>query len=37
MSGLVVTGISPGMGRRLGKQAREWLPAIVVFALAIAA
>lgn len=36
MSGLVVTGISPGMGRRLGRQAREWLPAVVVFALAIA-
>ena len=37
MSGLVVTGVSPGMGRRLGQQAREWLPAVVVFALAIAA
>jgi NitT/TauT family transport system permease protein len=37
MSGIVVTGISPGMGRRLGQQAREWLPAVVVFALAIVA
>ena len=37
MSGLVVTGVSPGMGRRLGTQAREWVPALVVFALAIAA
>ena len=33
---MVVTGISPGMGERLGKQAREWIPAVVVFALAIA-
>ena len=31
MSGLVVTGISPGMGRRLGQQARDWVPALVVF------
>jgi NitT/TauT family transport system permease protein len=37
VSGLVVTGVSPGMGRRLGTQAREWVPALVVFALAIAA
>jgi len=37
MSGLVVTGVSPGMGRRLGQQAREWVPAVVVFALAIVA
>jgi NitT/TauT family transport system permease protein len=37
VSGIVVTGISPGMGRRLGQQAREWVPAVVVFALAIAA
>jgi NitT/TauT family transport system permease protein len=36
VSGIVVTGISPGMGRRLWQQAREWLPAVVVFALAIA-
>ena len=35
MSGLVVTGVSPGMGRRLGRQAREWIPAVVVFAAAI--
>jgi NitT/TauT family transport system permease protein len=37
VSGLVVTGISPGMGRRLGQQAREWVPALVVFVLAVAA
>ncbi len=35
MSGLVVTGISPGMGRRLSQQALEWLPALVVFAVAV--
>ncbi len=35
MSGMVVTGVSPGMGRRLGRQAREWLPALVVFIAAI--
>ncbi len=35
MSGMVITGVSPGMGRRLGRQAREWIPAVVVFAAAI--
>ncbi len=35
MSGLVVTGVSPGMGRRLSQQALEWLPAVVVFAVAV--
>jgi NitT/TauT family transport system permease protein len=35
VSGLVVTGISPGMGRRLSQQALEWLPALVVFAVAV--
>jgi NitT/TauT family transport system permease protein len=35
MSGMVVTGVSPGMGQRLGRQAREWLPALIVFVAAI--
>jgi NitT/TauT family transport system permease protein len=35
MSGIVVPGVSPGMGRRLGKQAQEWVPAVIVFVAAI--
>jgi NitT/TauT family transport system permease protein len=35
VSGMVVTGVSPGMGRRLGQQARDWAPAVVVFVLGV--
>jgi NitT/TauT family transport system permease protein len=37
MSGFVVTpGVSPGFGRKVARQARDWVPALVVFVGAIA-
>jgi NitT/TauT family transport system permease protein len=33
---VVTPGVSPGLGRRVGRQAVEWLPALVVFVAAIA-
>jgi len=36
MSGLAVTGVAPGIGRRFSQQARDWVPALAVFVLAIA-
>lgn len=36
MSGMAVTEITPGVGTRLGRRARDWIPALVVFVLAIA-
>jgi len=35
VSGMVVTGVSPGRGRRLSQQLREWLPALIVLAAGI--
>jgi NitT/TauT family transport system permease protein len=36
MSGMALTELKPGMSARLGRQARDWVPALVVFVLAIA-
>jgi NitT/TauT family transport system permease protein len=37
VSGLAVTQLTPRLHTRLGRQARDWAPALVVFVLAIAA